>query len=239
MTWLATGIDSVIMNCDVCHMLREAGLKIGDKVDCFYSIILTPSSQETRYPPLSTWKMIFGPSSHRIASIKSRYIKATCRNKRCSEFTGSSIGVVGGIKHLVTTSSALSYSHSSVGWWSTSPLVLMVSDEAIAALRCALKACRRNSSPVLKTLTPLSTEVRRAISRRLHNDPGWFGAPQKIVNTTQRHSQRKWKSPIKIRYPVLIIVQTSTVIFVYLGPHLPIEICPCFQPLFASTACYF
>ena len=50
--------------------------------------------------------MIFGPSSHRTASLKSRYIKATCRNKRCSEFIGSPIGVVGGIKQLVTTSSA-------------------------------------------------------------------------------------------------------------------------------------
>ena len=101
MTWLATGIDSAIMNCNVRHMLWEAGLKFGDKVDCFCSII--PSITKKRGIHHFQWKMIFGPSSRQIASLKSRYIKATCRNKHCSEFTGSSIGVVGGIKHLVTT----------------------------------------------------------------------------------------------------------------------------------------
>ena len=52
MTWLATGVDGAIVNCYVCYMLGEAGFKIGDKMDGFPSIILTPGSQETRYPPL-------------------------------------------------------------------------------------------------------------------------------------------------------------------------------------------
>lgn len=98
--------------------------------------------------------------------------------------------------HLFTISSDLASSHSSVGsCWTSSSVLVVPSSVRMLAVKCALKACIRNSSPTLNTFTPLSTWVRRASSRRWHSDPVWFGAPQNIVKTTRRHSHKKCKSP--------------------------------------------
>lgn len=107
----------------------------------------------------------------------------------------------------------------------------MPSIEHILAVKCARNDWTRNSSPTLKTFTPLFTSLRLMYSRILHSDPTSEGDPQKMVNTTRKHSQRKWKSP---GISVSELAKISFFFKFYQVLHVPIVADVSVQPLTMS-----
>ena len=141
-------------------------------------------------------QMICGPFSQRIAFRRSRYRKPKCKNALCILYNEST-DVVSATRVFSIRDSAVSCSHwKDFSWSMVSFLLFSFNTLQILAARCALKTCTRNSSPMLNTLTDLSTCKRRTYSRRLHNEPVCDGDPQKILKMTRKHSHKKWKSPV-------------------------------------------
>lgn len=99
---------------------------------------------------------------------------------------------------------ALSSNHyNDWGWSTVVVLASILNSSMITVVRWALKTCSRNSSPILNTLTSLVTRFRWIISRKLHSEPCWPGFPQKILNTTLKHSHRKWLTLYRIIISIL------------------------------------
>lgn len=211
-------IHSSVVHCNVSNTLRKIGLEIAQQVGCFNRIVgLQPLPRKygsqcfhrrMMCSPFSYLKLqdhnlrmstilivVLVSWIYLMALLKSAYRKHVRRKDRWYAKKGSLVST--GATVLETRALAVLFSHSLLLSWGIGWSGLLIPNTSqMLAVRWALKLCIRNSSPTLKTLTPLSTFTRFTTCLKLPIEPVWELLPQYVRTITRRHSHKKWKSPV-------------------------------------------